>query len=47
VQQSGAAAVDISSGVETAPGVKSAERIRQFLQAVRTIDDQGAMYDRH
>lgn len=47
VQQSGAAAVDISSGVETAPGVKSAERIRQFLQAVRTMDGQGAMHDRH
>ena len=42
VRESGAAALDISSGVETAPGVKSAERIRQFLQAVRTIDGQGA-----
>lgn len=43
VRESGAAAIDISSGVETAPGVKSAERIRQFLQAVRTIGAQGAM----
>lgn len=43
VQQSGAAAVDISSGVESAPGVKSAERIRQFLKAAKAIDGQGAM----
>lgn len=42
VRQSGAAAVDISSGVETAPGVKSAERIRQFLKAARDIDRHGA-----
>ena len=43
VRQSGAKALDISSGVETAPGVKSAERIRQFLKAARAIDGQGAM----
>ncbi|MCU0895774.1 MAG: phosphoribosylanthranilate isomerase [Rhodospirillales bacterium] len=43
VRQSGARSLDISSGVETAPGVKSAERIRQFLKAARGIDAQGAM----
>lgn len=31
-------AVDVSSGVEDAPGVKSAERIRQFIAAVRQAD---------
>jgi phosphoribosylanthranilate isomerase len=30
--------VDVSSGVETAPGEKSAELIRQFVQAVRDAD---------
>lgn len=33
---SGAAAVDVSSGVETAPGRKSAELIRAFVEAART-----------
>lgn len=28
-------AVDVSSGVESAPGIKSAEKIRQFVAAVR------------
>lgn len=42
VRQSGAASLDISSGVETSPGVKSAERIRQFLRAARAIHGQGA-----
>ena len=32
---SGAALVDVSSGVESAPGVKSAERISQFIAALR------------
>jgi phosphoribosylanthranilate isomerase len=31
-------AVDVSSGVEESPGIKSPERIRAFLQAVRRAD---------
>ncbi len=31
-------AVDVSSGVEDAPGIKSAERIRRFVTAVRAAD---------
>lgn len=33
-------AVDVSSGVEDAPGHKSATRIRQFVEAVRRADRQ-------
>lgn len=36
-------AVDVSSGVEQAPGIKSAEQIQQFVRAVRQADGtQGA-----
>jgi phosphoribosylanthranilate isomerase len=35
IELSGAAMVDVSSGVESAPGVKSAERIAQFIAAAR------------
>jgi phosphoribosylanthranilate isomerase len=31
-------AVDVSSGVEEAPGIKSASRIRDFVDAVRRAD---------
>ena len=36
VKASGARVVDVSSGVETRPGVKSPARIRAFLRAVQT-----------
>jgi phosphoribosylanthranilate isomerase len=36
IAQSGAVAVDVSSGVETAPGQKDTELIRHFLRAVKT-----------
>jgi phosphoribosylanthranilate isomerase len=36
ISQTGAPGVDVSSGVETAPGFKSPELIRQFVMAART-----------
>ena len=36
IRKTGAPYVDVSSGVETAPGEKSPELIRRFLQAVKT-----------
>lgn len=42
VQQVQPDAVDVSSGVETAPGIKSADKIRQFIQQVRQADQARA-----
>ena len=33
-------AVDVSSGVETQPGIKSATRLNDFVQAVRVAEDE-------
>ena len=41
VRISGAAAVDVSSGVETRPGVKDPEKIRAFLAAAATLSLPG------
>ena len=36
IRITGTNAVDVSSGVESAPGVKDLELIRRFLQTVKT-----------
>lgn len=46
VRRSGVSAVDVSSGVETAPGVKSCDKIRRFLRVAKPIDTKGATHDR-
>ena len=42
VHASGTTMVDTSSGVETAPGIKSPEKIKEFIAAVRSISPPDA-----
>lgn len=46
VRLSGAGAVDVSSGVETAPGVKSCDKIRRFLRVAKAIETEGVAHER-
>jgi len=47
IEATGAPAVDVSSGVECAPGIKDTNRIRQFVAAVRAADERYAAQSKH
>ena len=44
IKLSGASAVDVSSSVESAPGVKDPHAIRAFVTAARTERGRGGQY---
>ena len=39
ITETGALSVDVSSGIETKPGIKSAEKMRLFIEQIRRYDD--------
>ncbi len=43
VRLTGATQLDVSSGVESAPGMKDCDRIRSFLRAANSLSDQVAV----
>ena len=47
VRISGARAVDLSSGLETAPGVKSAEKIKHVLRAAKALSNMKEGHKAH